>query len=102
METAVAAIDGIAACLFFAAAVVVWVNHRLAAPRTPIWARTTLAFLLFALDRGSNMVEWGLGESFAWMDSVQGYLAAAACLIMVWVALQFWALTRQVSTRREV
>ena len=102
MEVAIAIADGLAACLFFTAAVIVGAAHYMARARTPLWAYTGLAFLLFALDRGSNMLEWGMGDTFAWMDSLQGYIAAAACLILVWLALQFWSLTKQVASSEEV
>lgn len=102
MEVTIAVIDSLAACLFFAAAVMVWLTHSLAAQRTPIWAYTALAFALFALDRGSNMLEWGMAEHFAWMDALQGYLPAMACLVLVGLALQFRNLTRRLAAPREV
>lgn len=102
MEVVVAIIDAVAGALFFAAAVLLWVTHRIAGPRTPMWAYTGWAFALFALDRGSNMLEWGMSEHFAWMDSLQGYLAAMACLVLVWLTAQFWRLTRQPAAAGEV
>ena len=102
MDVTIAVIDALAACMFFAAAVLAWLTHNLAAQRTPIWAYTALAFLLFALDRGSNMLEWGMSEQFAWMDALQGYVAALACLALVGLALQFRHFIRRLSAPREV
>ena len=97
MSIGIGFVDGIAACLFLAAAVIAVVTNRLAAQRTHLWAYMTLVFGLFALERGMNAAEWAGGERFAWLDAVDGYLNVVACLILAGLAISFWAMVRRVS-----
>lgn len=98
MSLLISVMDLVAACLFFAAAVVAIVIGRLARGSTRLWWLVTAAFLLFAVERGTNALEWGAGEAFAWLDTFQGYLSALACLFLLIAAADFWLLIR---TRQE-
>ena len=102
MDPAIALLDGLATGLFAAAAMVAWLTHRRAARRTHIWAPTALAFALFCLDRASNMLEWGMTRQFAWMDALQGYVSALACLVLLGLALRFLHLVKEAAPSRQV
>lgn len=95
MNLAIAVLDVLSACLFFAAAVVTAAISRLAGGSTRLWALVSGAFGLFALERGMNALEWGAGEAFAWLDTFQGYLSAAACLLLLIAVADFWVLLRR-------
>lgn len=95
MNLGIAAIDGLATCLFFSAALMAVVNHRLAHSRTPLWAYTAVAFTLLAIERAANALEWSGGSVFAGLDALQGYLSVIACIVIALLPLRFWLVTRR-------
>ncbi len=99
MNIAISMLDVLAACLFFAAAVVTIFISRLRGGSTRLWSLVSVAFVLFAVERGLNALEWGATESFGWLDTFQGYLSALACLILLATVLDFWRLLRIAATR---
>jgi len=95
MNTAISMLDVLAACLFFAAAVVAIFVSRLRGGSTRLWSLVSAAFVIFAIERGLNALEWGAAEEFAWLDTFQGYLSTLACLLLLATALDFYALLRR-------
>jgi len=100
MTFAIALIDLLAACLFFAAAVVTIVTSSLTGGRTRLWRFVSAAFIIFAVERGMNALEWGASSAFAWLDTFQGYVSTAACLLLVGAVLDFWLLLRKADEAR--
>lgn len=96
MNLGIAAIDGLATCFFFSAALMAVVNHRLAHARTPLWAYTAVAFTLLAIERAANALEWSGASTFATLDAIQGYISVIACIVIAVLPLRFWLLTRRV------
>jgi len=94
MDLGIAAIDGLATCFFFSAALMAIVNHRLVRGRTALWAYAAVAFALLAVERAGNTLEWSGADAFASLDAVQGYLSVLACIVIALLPLRFWLLTR--------
>jgi hypothetical protein len=97
MNLGIAAIDGLATCFFFSAALMALVNHRLAAGRTPLWAYSAVAFALLAIERGTNTLEWSGGSAYTMLDPIQGYLSVIACVVIALLPLRFWLFARGVT-----
>jgi len=100
MNVAIAMLDVLAACLFFAAAVVAIFISRLRGGGTRLWSLVSAAFAIFAIERGLNALEWGASEAFGWLDTFQGYLSTLACLLLLATALDFWLLLRRAASAR--
>ena len=89
MNVAIAAIDLVTAALFLTAAIVSIATSRLTKHRTQFWGFVTSVYLLLFVERMLNTLEWGLGSTFALVDTVEDYFAVAACLILLIVAARF-------------
>ncbi len=101
MEMAISITDVFAACFFFTAAIISLLTDSFTNERTRLWRWTGLAYLLFAIDRVSNALEWGSGEVFAAYDAFQGYFSVLACLILSGLAYAFLRLLKSVTPREE-
>jgi len=100
MNVAISLLDVFAACLFFAAAVVAVFISRLRGGGTRLWSLVSAAFVIFAVERGLNALEWGATQTFGWLDTFQGYLSTLACLLLLATALDFWVLLRRAEEAR--
>ncbi len=100
MNLAISMLDVFAACLFSAAAVVTILVSRLRGRSTRLWSLVSVAFVVFALERALNALEWGASGVFAGLDTFQGYLSALACLVLLATVLDFWRLLRRAEAAR--
>ncbi len=95
MNLGISALDLFAASLFLGAAIVCLAVSRLTAARTQLWPFVTAAYLFFFAERALNALEWGQSNArLAFVDAIEDYASVAACLILLYVALQFIGLTR--------
>lgn len=95
MNTGIAIIDLLSASFFLSAATICIAVSRLTSTRTKLWPYVTVVYLLFFVERVLNSLEWGLSDArLAFVDSVEDYASVAACLILLYVSLQFIGLIR--------
>ncbi len=95
MNIAIAVVDLLSASFFLSAAIICIAVSRLTATRTKLWPYVTLVYLLFFTERALNSLEWGLRDArLAFVDRVEDYASVAACLILLYVSLQFIGLIR--------
>lgn len=100
MNFAISFMDILAACLFFAAAVVTIFISHLRGRSTRLWSLVSVAFVIFAIERSLNALEWSTPGDFAWVDTFQGYLSTLACLVLLATVLDFWRLLRRAGEAR--
>lgn len=91
----IAVVDLLSASLFLSAAIICIAVSRLTSVRTRLWSYVTVVYLLFFVERALNSLEWGLYDRrLAFVDRAEDYASVAACLILLYVSLQFIALIR--------
>jgi len=97
----IAALDGLAACFFFAATVVAALIDMLADRPMRPWAFVMVAFGLLAVERGANALEWSGESGLPLLDVAQGYLRVLASIGLAGLALQFGAVVKRGSRTRQ-